>query len=177
MELSTSPLQRGLSASLLAVLLAAGATVGSPAETAGAQSAWHASFNEHVSSTMCPPDTPRTTLCAIALGVGSGNRIGRATEWISATVDLGKLNKGTGCAPDVATGMLTATNGDHLLLTTVGTFCQVGHGKALDRGHYRFAGGTGQFKNASGNGAYVSSVTFGPSGASGTGATTFLSVL
>lgn len=165
---------RSLLSAVTPVLLGA-AILTAPATAAAAGSApFHAAFGEQFGPAACPPNTPPGMLCAAATGIGSAVGItpGPVTESVLGVVDLTKLNPATACAPDNASGTLTASSGDHVNVTTTGTFCMTSRRTARDSGTFQISGGTGRLAGVTASGTFVTYAVI-VSGFSGRSASTY----
>lgn len=161
-------------ARLASPLLLGLALIAAPSAAAAETSPFHAAFAEQFGPAACPPNTPPGRLCAAATGIGSATDILPApvTESVLGVVDLTQFNPATGCAPDDATGTLTAANGDHVTVVTTGTFCMTEKQTAKDSGTFEISGGTGHLAGITAHGTFVTYAVI-LSGFSGRSASTY----
>jgi hypothetical protein len=107
----------------------------------------HISFTQGFGPTPCPISEPDTVNCLAVSGQGTTSQFG--TVSFQRTAFLTNPATATQCAPASTTGNLNVTRAGTVAITGSGSWCS-GDGSA----QYSIAvkGGTGKFRNATGNG-------------------------
>jgi len=118
------------------------------------------------------PCTPVPSLCVSAVGTGNATHLGRIRESASVVINLAS-SPVPGCTAETRETILSAVNGDQLMLHATGQGCVTGPTTVAAVDSYVVSGGTGRFSRASGSGTIKATVDQ----ASGTAGITFNGVL
>jgi hypothetical protein len=125
-------------------------------------------FERVISLEMCGP----MLRCPISEGRGQATHLGRTTETVAVVVDLAHPDA-AGCFPEIRKTILTAANGDQIMMTATGKSCSTGPTTVTAVDSYVVTGGTGRFSGASGSGTNTALVDL----ASRTAVVTFIGAL
>jgi hypothetical protein len=128
----------------IATLLALLALVPTAA-SAAALVPFQATVFEHYTLSFCG----RATVCIDAHGMGQATHLGEVSESSTVRVDVNPADAVSGCSPETRSTVLTAANGDEIMMSATGWGCP-----ATNSAHdsYVVTGGTGRFQGATGSG-------------------------
>jgi hypothetical protein len=118
------------------------------------------------------PCAPVPSLCISAVGIANATHLGKTRESASVVINLAS-HPAPGCTAETRETILSAANGDQLMLHATGLGCDTGPTATAAVDSYVVTGGTGRFNGASGNGTIKVTIDR----ASGTAVTSFNGVL
>lgn len=118
------------------------------------------------------PCSPVPSLCVSAVGTGDATLVGPIRESASVVINLAS-NPAPGCTAETRETILSAANGDQLMLHATGQSCATGPTTVAAVDSYVVTGWTGRFSGASGSGT----ITVTIDQASGKSQTSFNGVL
>ncbi len=154
----------------LAVIALSAVLIAVPGQaSAASQVPFRATFAETFTAALC---SPVPSLCVVAVGSGVATHLGRTLESNTVLVNLAS-NAAPGCNSETRETILTAANGDQIVLHAPGQSCATGPTTVAALDFYVVTGGSGRFSGASGSGTVNVTVNQ----ASGTAVSTFTGTL